>query len=781
LLGIAAARAQAPAAPAQPPTPAKPPTAAAAPANIIENVIVVGQKENKSIQKAPEAITALSSTTLIENHVNDAEDLNSLVPGLVIGESEGYNHDVAIRGIGLNSPQDDSSPASVSFHQNGIFIASTVSLNSDFLDVDHIEVLRGPQGTVFGQNSVGGTVNVITVVPTFDGIYGYANATYGSFNLVHTQAAINIPITDNFAIRLAGDQINQNGYVTATQVPGTHGDYPLSDKNNYHGRIAARYQANEDLSFIFLAEYSKAFQNEAEGKNIDDPNPDPYQETSDWPGKLSYDQTILTATINYGLPWASAKSLTSLQWVDQGGSVLEGGLDLALTSPNQNLEYYLHDNRAFTQEFDLSSKPGTRFDWVVGGFFLQDRFDAGYDQYYRSFGDPVTPDILNDENESLVLRQLEDGSLYYESAATYRRDSISGFGQGTFHITPKLRATGGFRYTEDRNTTLLDNYFGDPDFGGGIIHLEQRAKRLTYKGEIEYDIAPRNLVYASLSTGFKPGGGNPATAPVVVPFNYKPEDITALEIGSKNTFLDNRLTANLAAFYYVDRNMQYHAEDLINFDGGVDNLPRVDIYGLEGEFAAVLPYHFRLTGNAALERGRIATHVSTLDNLAGNAANNEFIAEYGYSEFITTEFGEPNNPLPNAQAILNGLRRAGYRDVYGNAPPDLPAYTATVALQQTYPFADGSTLLSRVQVQYRDHYADTVFGNTPIYTTPGYFLANLYFDYVFPDRRWDFSFSINNLADTAAVAYRFTDQYGGETTQAFYPPREFFGRVGYKF
>jgi hypothetical protein len=227
--------------------------------------------------------------------------------------------------------------------------------------------------------------------------------------------------------------------------------------------------------------------------------------------------------------------------------------------------------------------------------------------------------------------------------------------------------------------------------------------------------------------------------------------------------------------------MQYHAEDLINFDGGVDNLPRVDVYGLESEFVALLPYHIRLTGNAALERGRIATHVSTLDNLAGNAANDAFIARYGYAEFITTAYGSPGNPLPKAQQILNTLRRAGYRDVYGNAPPNLPAYTATLALSQTSAFADGSSLLSRLQIEYRDHYADTVFGNRPAYDTPGYALANLYFDYVFPDPRWDASLSINNFLNSASVAYRFTDQYGGETTQAFFPPLEVIGRIEYRF
>jgi len=746
----------------------------------LETIVVVGQKENRALQKTPEAVTVLSAKTLTQNHINAPDDLNGLVPGLVVGEVEGYNQDVSIRGIGLNAPQDDSAPASVSFHQNGIYIAGTVAANTDFLDVDHIEVLRGPQGTVFGQNAVGGTINVITKLPTFDGIHGYFNATTGSYDLIHTQAAINVPLSSVFAIRFAGDQINQNGFANATQVPGTHGKYPLANKNNYHGRLTALYQPDADLSVVLGGEYSKAYQNGPDTKNIYDPNPNPYEETSDWPSKFTYDQTIINGIITYNLPWATLKSLSSVQWLDQGGSDTETALDLALTSPNEIVAYDFHDNRAITQEEDLSSKPGSPIDWVVGSFFLQDRLDTGYDVYSRSFADSDTPDILNSEDEALVLPQLYDGTLYYESAATYRRNSVSGFAQGTYHITDQLRATAGVRYTYDRNTTLLDNYFDDPDFGGAILHGAQKARRFTYRGELDYAITPANLVYASVSTGFKPGGGNAATDSVVVPLNYKPEDIQAFEVGSKNSFLENDLVANLAAFYYVDRNMQYHAEDLITYADGVDNLPRVDVYGLEGEFTAILPDYFRLTGNAALERGRIATHTFSLDNLSGNAANNEFISEYGYPEFIDTVYDEPDNPLPNAQAILNGLRRAAYRDVYGNSPPDLPAYTGTVALSQNYPFANGSSLLSRIQIQYRDHYSSAVFSG-PVYTTPAYFMTNLYFDYTSPSSRWDVSFAIDNLVDVAAVAYRFTDQNGGATTQAYYPPREFMVGAGYRF
>jgi iron complex outermembrane receptor protein len=226
--------------------------------------------------------------------------------------------------------------------------------------------------------------------------------------------------------------------------------------------------------------------------------------------------------------------------------------------------------------------------------------------------------------------------------------------------------------------------------------------------------------------------------------------------------------------------MQYHAEDLINFDGGVDNIPDVHVYGIEGELTALLPYHFKISGNATAEKGKIVTHIETIDNLAGNAANTEFANLYGYNAFLDAEFGVEPPGLPNGVQLLSALRAKGYRDVYGNPPPNLPTYTATVALSQTSKFPDGSSLLSRLQGNYRDHYSNTVFTN-PLYTTPSYVLMNLLFDYTFANSHFDMTFAVNNLADRAEVSYRFTNQYGGETTQTWFPPREYIVGFNYRF
>ncbi len=744
-------------------------------------IVVVGQKENESLQRAPEAITAISGDTLKENFIRAPEDLNSQVPSLVIGQTDGYNHVVSIRGIGLNSPQDDGSPASVSFHQNGVFIPDPISLATNFLDVDHIEVLRGPQGTVFGQNAVGGTVNVITVQPKFDAYSGYASLEIGSFDLQHVTAAVNLPLSSTFAVRVAGDFIQQQGYAAATEVPGT--DFQLDNDHNYHLRVSALFQPNDQFSLAGSLEYAKTDQHEIESKNVLDPNPNPWLETSDWPGLFLYNQTLAGLTATYNLDNVVLKATTGLEYTNQTGSNSESGLNIALATPiygGENVQYWLHDIYSVTQEFDVSSKPGGPLDWVLGAFYLHSRTTDGYDQYLRNAQEPGTPNILNDEVESLVAPEIEAGTLYFETSNAFRRTSVSGFGQGVYHISDALRATLGFRYTVDRNNSFLDNYFGDPGIGGGLVHLSQSANKLTWKAGLDYQVTPENFLYGSVSTGFKPGGGNPGTAPAVVPANYRPETITAFELGSKNTAFDNKLIGNVAAFYYIDKNMQYHAEDLINFDGGVDNLPQVDVYGIEGELTALLPYHFRLSGNLTAEKGKITTHIETLDNLAGNAANSQFAAEYGETAFIDAEFGIPNPAVPNGVGLLTALRAQGYRDVYGNPPPNLPEITASASLSQTSTFSDGSNLVSRLQGNYRDHYSNTVFSN-PLYTTPSYVLMNLLFDYTFANSNFDVSLAINNLADRAEVSYRFTNQYGGETTQTWFPPREYIAGFHYKF
>ncbi len=763
-----------------------------APGAGLEEVTVVAQKQNIGLQHAPVALTAISGDALKAAAVVSPLDLNGQVPGLVITQSEGYNRSVSIRGIGFNVPQDDSAQTSVSYHEDGIYIAFPVALNSNFLDVDHVEVLRGPQGTVFGQNSIGGTINVISILPSFDAVKGYAEAAGGSYDLIHTSAAVNVPFTGNFAIRAAFDQNYQHGFVTATGVTGYPGGYDLGNQNNVHGRLQALWQTTDALSILFRAEYAQAREHEAEGKNIYDPNSSFYQQSSDFPGRLVYNQQLGGVTITYDLPFATLKSIGSYQEVNHHGGVNEDGMSLAITSAvpqPHDVEYFEHNTKNLTEEVDLSSRPGGPVDWIIGGFYLKGKTTVAYDQYNLYPGDPTLngvaaptilgaqPDLTNPANPITAFLLATDvngatvlgDQLYFQNNGIETRTSSSEYGQAIWHATDALRFTLGGRYTRDHNTTYFSDYynlFAAPTF------VQQTATKFTWRAGVDYDLTPTNLLYGSVATGFKPGGGNISSFPAVVPLQFAPETITAYEIGSKNSFLDKHLTANFSAYLYDDRNMQFQAEDLINFQGGVDNLPKVQVYGLEGEIAALMPAGLRFDGNFAWEKGRITSHFLALDNVGGLQADAAYLAACAYTCYGDLFTGSPG---------LNALRQAAYRDVYGNAPPSLPEWTATAALTHTLNLADGSTLLSRFQLQYRSDYADTVFGMTPIYRAPSYTMANLYFDYAYKTTGLDVSLGVDNVFNRFVVASRFTNQFGGETTQVWAPPLEFVITARYTF
>ena len=767
----------------------------------ITDIVVTAQKRESNVQRTPLSITALPADLLKQNGVADAVDLNGLVPGLVVSTSEGYERNLAIRGIGFNVPQNDSAQPSISYHVDGIYIVNPVALNTNFLDVDHVEVVRGPQGTVYGQNSTGGTVNLITVQPKLGQTSGYVHADAGMFALAGFEGAINLPVGDTVAIRIAAQGTHHDGYAKATQVPGTSGDYQLSNENSLHGRITVLYQPDDKFSLELRAEYARARNNETEGKNIFDPNPNPWEQTSDWPGKLQYDNDLFSATANYDFGFAKLKVLGSWQMVRQNGSVNEDGLDLptsiavyGYTDPTNSanvyntvhdLQYFYHRSTAKTAEVDLASPGGQTVDWIVGAFYLASDYRVGYDQYalnaYPVTGDPTSLQnqlypIVTDPN---ALGFDSPNGYYYPyfySISYLTRHSWSGYGQATLHVTPALRITGGARFTHDSNTTNIVDYAGSPVF------VAQTNTAWTGKVGVEYDLAAKTMAYGSWSTGFKPGGGNISANPVVLGFTYQPETIKAWELGVKTTQLDGKLRLNLAGFYYFYDQLQYEGEDALAFQGGVANIPAMHVYGLEAEMNAILPAGFRFDGNATLEGSKMTGHYQVLDNITGYNIDKQIFARNPAGLNCALP-GLSDTPCISQDIAA---RSAAYYDVYGNPAPNLPSVTATGTLSHTLALAGHSSLTTAVQGTYRHSYVNAAYGDKVIdgvhvYLTPGYVLWNLSLRYKPEDTNLTFSASVKNVFNTGAVLGQFTNQFGGEVTRQYEPPRRVVVSAEYKF
>ena len=178
----------------------------------IEDIIVTAEKRNESLQTVSQAVTAITDSELEAKNITSFVDLTAVVPGVTVAKNEGYKTVISIRGVGNETNQNAIAAPSVAFHMDGIFVASPFSLQTDFVDVERIEVLRGPQGTLFGQNSTGGAINVISKKPSSDDFYAKTDITFGDYDLMKIGAALNFPISDKLATKLTISSIEREGF-----------------------------------------------------------------------------------------------------------------------------------------------------------------------------------------------------------------------------------------------------------------------------------------------------------------------------------------------------------------------------------------------------------------------------------------------------------------------------------------------------------------------------------------------------------------------------------------
>jgi iron complex outermembrane receptor protein len=750
------------------------PTAPTKNATAIETVIVTATKIRTNLQKTPIAVTALSGKALDQANIIAPKDLDRAVPGMVVNTTPSNPLSISIRGAGYEGIENTSAQPGVSYNQNGVYIASPISLNANFLDIDTLEVVRGPQGTVLGQNSDGGAINVTTIRPQLGVYTGTTDMSVGSYDYDRFRIAGNFPLGDTAAVRVAVQQEAHDGWAEATQVPGTGGKYPLGNEDSLNARIDALWKPTQDLTFELWGEH---YQNDSNGdayKNLDDPNPDPREVTQDFPSKMKQRADNVALNLAYDLDWSTAKFIGSYQEGRLDGSEDLDKLDYTLAVPLLGV----HDidvvndreGHSYTAEIDLTSKPGSKIDWIVGAFYLQQRYNEAVEEYQYTdadipFGLPVN---LSASNPYYGETANFSGPVAFETRDTQKLYSASLYGQGVYHITNALRLTLGGRGTIDNQIGVVQDYFGLLDRNSGLPFATLKAKfqRLTGKAELEYDITPQNTVYGMVSTGIKPGGANLNPGAVDVPEVFKPEKVTAFEIGSKNEFLNKTLRVNISAFYNMITDFQVDSEDPIPFLGGLTNVKSAHVDGVEAEATELLPYGLRVDGNLTVQGSKVDTHQNLL-----NPAQ---------AEQIDIANGGPfnGNDVNDRFAAFS----AASSDIYGRALPKVPPFTANISLQHSYYFDDGAKLLSAVHFIYRSPYYFRIYNDPSTDRVPPQRQIDLNMTYTMAGGRWHADFLIVNVTNSDSVNSRYTDNFGTFITANYYvPPRQFIGRIGYRF
>ena len=746
-------------------TPAVAQNAAEGQGRVLEEIIVTAEKRTENLQQLPQAITAQAPDQLDVRHIVSFVDMSATVPGVTVAKNEGFKTVIAIRGVGNEANQNAIANPSVSYHQDGIYVASPFALRADFLDIERIEVLRGPQGTLFGQNSTGGALNVVTTAPDPGSLHGKADITVGNYNLRRLRGAVNLPLGDELAMRVAVSSHRHDGFSHNVVL-----DQELDQADSIGGRVRLQWAPREGgARFNLTVQHYDDSTTGAAQKGILDPTPGPRRLAQDSRGLYELESRLYSLVAEWDLASVTLKSLTSYQ-DDDIAIVRDNDRNDLATLPPFALVPAVFDpetnrQRTFTQEFNvISAEPlGGRLDWVVGAFYLDTAVEVSIREYL-DFGfdgafDPITP---------ALVRSYAPGDYGFISDSKPERESFSAYGHGTYALTPRTRLVAGLRYTDDQVRSAVTNFFGRA--GTALLATDSRA--VTGRLALEVDLHEDAMAYGSYTRGFKPGGSNltygreDEIAPIVVLPVYEDESIDAWEVGVKTDFAAGAARLNAAAFYYDYRNLQYQATDPEVFEGGVGNIPSSESYGAELELLAFVGTGLTLEARLGWLSTEITASHRALDNVRSDAATNALLAR---GENL---FGP----------AIQQARAAAIRDVRGNELAKTPRFTADVLLGYAGRLASWGDFNASVQATRRGRFFHRLFNNPATDIAPAYTVVNATLRIQPYTGNWWLTLLATNLADEDGVNARFTDVFGvGATGDELIPPRQTMLRLGFDF
>lgn len=759
----------------------------------LSDIVVTAEKRDVSLQDASLSVTAVSAKSLAEANITDITGLNGTVPGLVVARSGGGERMISIRGIGSETPENTNTQPGVSYHIDGVYIFNSIAASAAFIDVAQVEVLRGPQGTTFGQGSTGGTINVVTNQPSTKALSGTADVGFGNYNFVKTAASLNVPITDTLAVRGSVQHLEHDGYAYATGVPGIS-RYQLDDQDETGWKVGALWSPTSNFSIALNTIQYRSSTNGPAQKNILDPVADPRILSQDYPGRSIVDTELYYGVAKYDFGFATIKSITSYQklhslqaWDSDGltSSLFNAATFNPILGSGTNYDHvpgWQTDTKSWTQEVNLASNGDGPFNWIAGGVYLHSK-NSQYIVEYRSGADndflrpAVSPTTLfNDPAVSQIT---------YAELSEITRKAWAGYFETSYALTDQLKLTGGARYNHDTFSGLSDSISGGVSNQTSGAYLQPTptegttTDEWTGKAAIQYDVLPASMVYASYTRGFKPGGINSAAAggnssflalgfPTGVKPTYRPETVDSFEIGTKNRFFNNRAQLNISAFLYNYKNMQFLEEDAVLFGEGISNAPSAKIYGVEYEGSWLLDSHWQVEGSLSLLHGEFNKDYLALDPV--NAATAQNAA------------GFPGTGLFFGNFYSASLAREAARvNINGNSVPKLPKVQGAGSLRYINRVGPGE-LTAKAQLVYRGEYDYRLFNNGATDKTPDYAQVNLFFSYVPEDTNFTVSVTATNLFDTAGVNSRFSDPYGSaQTFDTYIPPRQVFGSIAYRF
>ena len=492
-------------------------------AQVIEDVIVTAEKRSESVQDISQSVTAITEDDLDAKNINSFVDLSAIVPGVTVAKNEGYKTVISIRGVGNETNQNAIAAPSVAFHMDGIFIASPFSLQTDFIDVERIEVLRGPQGTLFGQNSTGGAINVISKKPSTEGYSNSSDVTLGSYAQTKFRSSSNIPLSDKFATRFSFSTNKRDGFSENT-VTGQE----LDDANSLSIRSDWLYELSDVSTLRVFGQYFEIDRNGSAMRGIDDTSGDARRLSQDTISNHDLTSMVVAAIYENDLGFANLKVMASIQDDDISvtrdndrhnfGDLVGVIPGLGSGATYQRAEFAPETSIVETNTFEInlvSNEPiFGALDWTVGAFYMEhdienhirgyrDNNNDGQITYECSSPLAVIGSCYEHDYGIPGRFAVFDAEYDFVTDAFPSRESYSIYAQTTYSFNDDFRLVSGIRYSEDTFTTNVSNFYNVD-----VFEAAGEVDKVTGKVVGEYDLSDQTMAYWSFSQGFKPGGSN---------------------------------------------------------------------------------------------------------------------------------------------------------------------------------------------------------------------------------------------------------------------------------
>lgn len=692
----------------------------------LPEIVVTAQRRSENLQKAAVAVSAIGANALVDAGVSQAQDLTKLVPALKLSSGAGGSSQVVIRGVGNFIGNAYGEPA-VAVNLDGVYLARSSGTAGLFYDLDRVEVLKGPQGTLYGRNATAGALNIIVKKPV-DAFEVSGLFEIGNYDLRRGIAAVNAPLGGGSALRVSGQITRRDGYFSDG----------YNDDRTESVRAQLKLVASDRLTALLAADYEHVGGNGNIGVFApflaDDPFTGPTKDGSNdlltavslgitggtnpdllpkfnRNGFIDIENYGFSATIDYDLGPVSLTVIPAYR---------KNEADYYQFAPGFPVTGH-EDSRTTSIEARLaSSDPDARLKWLLGGY-------------------------LFNENQDFQL-QANQGVAFSDTRPVLRTRSRAVFGQLTYSLTDAFRLTGGLRYTHENKTQAGTNN-NVPLVG------ELKDDAVTWKVGAEFDAGPQSLIYANVGTGFKAGGFFGS----LPPNTYKPERLTAYTLGSKNRLMNNRLQLNGEAFYWIYNDKQVsHLGPVLpgGFDLITENAGKAEIYGFELE-AVLRPVRGgNLTAGVQYLHSSYETFTYTQTTVTG-----------------PVQSACPTTPLsPTAVTV----------DCSGRSLPLSPKWTVNLSYRQEFELAGGSRIEGQLGTRIESGYW-TGEEYLPGEYQKSIMVSNATLGWTAPEGRISVTAYIDNIEDKAVKAGSFVQPVLGLPMVVLRPPRTYGLRVGVQF